>query len=355
MSVFTTSRLKLEHVEQADAPFILALLNTDGWLAYIGNSKVKTVADAENYIAEKLEKSYQTQGFGLFKMVLKSDGTAIGLCGLIKRDYLPELDIGFGMLPEYERKGYTYEAARGIVEYAFKQLGKNKLFGFTSLDNTASQRLLCKLGFINEGVIKYGNTDEDVRLFGLLKKNYVVQLEGEVVSVSKSAIYSFSKQVFSEITLLKGLGIKGDIHAGKKVKHRSRVRRDPSQPNLRQVHLMHQELFEELKPKGFEVHPGEMGENITTKGIEILKLPQGTLLKIGEEAVIKITGLRNPCAQLNGLKDGLMNVLVFKDEAGNVIRKAGIMSVVEVGGIVRQGDRIKVELPAEQHLPLEKV
>ncbi|WP_035844663.1 MOSC domain-containing protein [Kitasatospora azatica] len=178
---------------------------------------------------------------------------------------------------------------------------------------------------------------------------------GAVTAVSSNGEYSFSKPNRAFITLLAGLGVAGDVHAGVTVKHRSRVAQDPTQPNLRQVHLIHQELFAEVGEAGFEVRPGELGENITTSGIDLLGLPVGTLLRIGDEAVVEVTGLRNPCLQIDNFQDGLLKRVVGRDEVGNIVRKAGIMSVVRVGGVVRPGDTITAELPRPPHRPLERV
>ena len=180
-------------------------------------------------------------------------------------------------------------------------------------------------------------------------------MTGIIIALSTSSTHSFSKTNQDSIELIVGIGIKGHAHAGEKVKHRSRVARDPNQPNLRQVHLIHSELHEELKEKGFNVSPGDIGENITTKGIDLLNLPTHTLLHLGDEAKIKITGLRNPCAQLNTFQPGLMSAVLDKDEAGNIVRKSGVMSVVVSGGIVRTGDRITIELPIKPYQKLEKV
>src|SRR5438477_3580602 len=161
---------------------------------------------------------------------------------------------------------------------------------------------------------------------------------GVVTAVSRSPKYTFTKPNQDSIQLLTGLGIEGDIHAGVTVKHRSRVAKDSSQPNLRQVHLIHSELHNELLERGFDLSPGAMGENITTHGIDLLGLPEGSRLQLGDSAVVEVTGLRNPCGQLNGLQAGLMEAALDRDEDGNLIRKAGIMCVVWVGGEVRPGD-----------------
>ena len=178
---------------------------------------------------------------------------------------------------------------------------------------------------------------------------------GSVLSVSARSGHHFSKTPSLSIRLLTGLGVAGDAHMGETVKHRSRVRRDPTQPNLRQVHLIHAELFEELRAKGFVVQPADLGENVTTEGIDLLALPAGTRLHLGESAVVEITGLRNPCVQIDDFQKGLMAATLDKDADGNLIRKAGVMSIVLADGDVRPGDAIRVELPAEPHRPLQPV
>ncbi|MCG7529510.1 MOSC domain-containing protein [Streptomyces sp. OfavH-34-F] len=180
-------------------------------------------------------------------------------------------------------------------------------------------------------------------------------MSGTVTAVSRNETYTFTKPNRESVTLLAGLGVEGDVHAGVTVKHRSRVAKDPTQPNLRQVHLIHEELFDEVRAKGFEVAPGELGENITTRGIDLLALPAGTLLHLGADAVVEITGLRNPCAQIDRYQDGLLKEVVGRDEAGAVVRKAGIMGIVTRGGVVAPGDSVEVVLPAQPHRPLDRV
>ena len=178
---------------------------------------------------------------------------------------------------------------------------------------------------------------------------------GTIAAVSRSAAHTFTKPNQDGVRLLTGLGVEGDAHLGETVKHRSRVTRDPSQPNLRQVHLIHAELHDELRGAGFDVAPGQMGENVTTRGIDLLALPTGTRVRLGGTAVVEITGLRNPCAQLDKLQKGLMAATLDKDAEGNVIRKAGIMGILLSDGEVRPGDAIEVELPPEPHRPLQPV
>jgi MOSC domain-containing protein YiiM len=176
-----------------------------------------------------------------------------------------------------------------------------------------------------------------------------------VTAVSRSGEYTFSKPNAGSITLVAGLGVDGDAHQGETVRHRSRMARDPSQPNLRQVHLIHSELHDELRAAGFEVEPGQIGENVTTRGIDLLALPTGTRLLLGDEAVVEVTGLRNPCLQLDNFQRGLQKAVLDRDENGNLVRKSGIMSIVLTGGEVRPGDTIRVELPAQPHSALEPV
>jgi MOSC domain-containing protein YiiM len=176
-----------------------------------------------------------------------------------------------------------------------------------------------------------------------------------VEAVHAKSTHSVYKHAQPSIRLLAGLGVAGDAHAGATVQHRSRVRADPSQPNLRQVHLIHAELHDELAERGFEVAPGQMGENVTTRGVDLLGLPTGTRMRLGAAAIVEITGLRNPCNQLDGIQPGLMEAVLDRDADGNLVRKSGVMAVVLEAGEVRPGDTIAVELPAEPHRPLEKV
>ncbi|MGB0386604.1 MAG: MOSC domain-containing protein [Ardenticatenaceae bacterium] len=180
-------------------------------------------------------------------------------------------------------------------------------------------------------------------------------MNGIVTAVSRSATHTFSKSNLASIQLLAGLGVQGDAHAGKQVKHRSRVARDPTQPNLRQVHLIHAELHDELRAAGFIVSAGQMGENITTRGVELLNLPTGTQLHLGETALIEVTGLRNPCYQLDHFQQGLMAAVLGRDEQGNLIRKSGVMAIVLADGEVKPGDPIHIKLPPPPHRALERV
>lgn len=177
----------------------------------------------------------------------------------------------------------------------------------------------------------------------------------EIVAVAQHADHSFSKLVVPSVRLLKGLGVEGDAHCGATVKHRSRVKIDPTQPNLRQVHLLGTELLEPLAKEGYRVAPGVLGENITTAGIDLLALPTRSRLRLGAEAIVEITGLRNPCQQIEDYQSGLLGEVLERRSDGALLRKAGIMGVVVEGGLVAAGDSIVVELPEGPFKPLERV
>jgi MOSC domain-containing protein YiiM len=181
------------------------------------------------------------------------------------------------------------------------------------------------------------------------------QERATVLAVHRSSSHDFSKYAQEALTLVAGLGVQGDAHAGATVKHRSRVARDASAPNLRQVHLLHAELFAELMEAGFAVWPGDLGENITTRGLDLLGLPTGARLHLGATAVVELTGLRNPCSQLDRFQPGLMKAVLERDGAGRLVRKAGVMAVVLAGGEVQPSDAVRVELPAGAARPLEPV
>ena len=176
-----------------------------------------------------------------------------------------------------------------------------------------------------------------------------------VLSVGADTEHRFSKPPRASIRLIEGLGVDGDAHCGPTVQHRSRVARDPSQPNLRQVHLLQTELFAEAAGHGHRLAPGDLGENVSTTGVDLLDLPVGTLLELGAEAQVRLTGLRNPCWQIDRFSDGLLPLMVPRDDAGRVRRKAGVMAVVARSGEVRPGDPIRVVLPPPPHRPLAVV
>ena len=176
-----------------------------------------------------------------------------------------------------------------------------------------------------------------------------------VVAVSRSSRHRFSKDVMTSIHLVAGHGVEGDAHAGATVQHLSRKRWRPELPNLRQVHLLHAELLDDLRARGYEVSAGQVGENVLTRGVDLLALPTGTRVRLGSEAVVEVTGLRNPCVQLDRFADGLMEAVLRREPDGSLVRLAGVMSVVVAGGTVRTGDPVAVELPAGEVVPLKPV
>lgn len=180
-------------------------------------------------------------------------------------------------------------------------------------------------------------------------------MSGIVTAVSRSATHTMIKPNQDCIRLLDSLGVEGDAHLGVTVQHLSRIARDPTQPNLRQVHLIHAELHDELRKAGIEVLPGQMGENVTTRGVDLLGLPDGARLALGADAIIEVKGLRNPCKQLDGIQPGLMAAVLKRDEAGNLRPQTGVMAIVVAGGVVRPGDEIRIVLPAPPHQPLKVV
>lgn len=177
---------------------------------------------------------------------------------------------------------------------------------------------------------------------------------GSVVAVCSDTSHRFSKKPTDRIEIIAGIGVRGDAHAGEQVQHLSRVRADPTQPNLRQVHLIHTELFDELAGAGFDIAPGDLGENVTTSGVDLLSLGRDTLLHIGEDVVLKVTGLRNPCGQIEAFRPGLLQKVALKTPDG-IVRKTGIMSTALRGGEIAPGDPVAVEAPTGPHIPLERV
>ena len=178
---------------------------------------------------------------------------------------------------------------------------------------------------------------------------------GAVVAVSVSRRHTFSKEPQDVVRLLEGLGVEGDAHAGRTVQHLSRIRRDPTRPNLRQVHLVQAELHDELRGRGYDLTPGAIGENVTTRGVPLLELPTGSRLRLGAEAVVELTGLRNPCVQLDRHRAGLMKAVLGRTADGSLVRKAGVMAIVVAGGEVRPGDPVGVTLPPGPPQPLQPV
>ena len=180
-------------------------------------------------------------------------------------------------------------------------------------------------------------------------------MTGTVVAVSRSPRHRFSKTVEDAVLLVEGHGVEGDAHAGATVQHRSRKRWRPDLPNLRQVHLLHVELLDDLRARGFDLSAGDVGENVLTCGVDLLALPRGARVRLGADAVVEVTGLRNPCVQMDRFAEGLMQAVLRRREDGTLERLAGVMGVVLAGGTVRPGDAVCVELPEGEQLPLAAV
>ena len=272
----------------------------------------------------------------------------------------PQFTRGYGLTFGYnERKAMSMAIVdRSLRAKEFgeeiKGPAQQEEFVLSHSDNVEAQ------GFVQHLKLPhYIDFQAELNLVRKMREEYALResqtADGTVKAVSRSADHAFSKTVQGSICLLAGLGVEGDAHSGETVQHRSRVAKDPTQPNLRQVHLIHAELFDELKMNGFKILPGQMGENITTYGIDLLALPVKTRLHLGATAIIEVTGLRNPCKQLDHLQPGLMAAVIDRADKGQLIRKAGIMGVVLEGGEVFPGDRIQIQLPPEPHQPLTRV
>ncbi len=178
----------------------------------------------------------------------------------------------------------------------------------------------------------------------------------KIIAVSRSLKHGFSKEPQDAVHLIPGEGVEGDAHRGITTQHLYRMRQDPTQPNLCQVHLLGSETLDELRAKGFTVEPGELGENVLTAGVDLLSLPLGTLMHLGDEAVVQVTGLRTPCSQIDRYQAGLQQHLWGeRDQSGRKTRRAGIMSIVLKGGLVRSTDTLRIEVPAPPHRPLPPV
>lgn len=169
MTLIETDRLFISHLSLDDAAFIMKLVNTPGWLQYIGDRNVKSLEDGRRYLETGPLKSYAQWGFGLFRVTLKSTNTPIGICGLIKRNGLKDIDLGFALLPAYAGKGYAYEAAEAVLQYAQNHLHLQRLVAITLVDNAASLKLLQKLGFRFERMVRLDN--EDLALLGIEYKS----------------------------------------------------------------------------------------------------------------------------------------------------------------------------------------
>jgi MOSC domain-containing protein YiiM/RimJ/RimL family protein N-acetyltransferase len=271
---------------------------------------------------------------------------------MLKGEDRRDVELGYAIGAAHRGRGLAVRSVRLLTDFAWTTLGARRVVLRIEPDNDASSAVARRAGFTPADLPFEIIEDPDGTRIALRIWEHRRPL---VQSVSLSPVHGFSKDAVASVELLEGLGVRGDTHLGVTVQHRSRVAQDPTQPNLRQVHLIHAELHEELLEAGFEVAAGELGENITTRGIDLLGLPRGARLHLGAEAVVEVTGLRNPCDQINGFQPGLLKQVLGRDGRGALVRKAGIMAVVLRGGEVRPGDPIRVELPAGPHQALDRV
>ena len=266
------------------------------------------------------------------------------------------VEIGYSVVESCRGQGFATEIIRALAAHAFAESPVSCVVAHTTKENVASQRALLRAGFRRVG---NGAAPETARFERRREESEHcmndISMTGTVTAASRNAAHTFSKMNQDRIVLVAGLGVDGDAHSGETIRHRSRVQRDPTQPNLRQVHLIHSELFDELRNLGHAVSAGELGENITTRGLDLLHLPAAARLHLGERAVVELTGLRTPCVQIDRFQNGLMEALLERCDDGRVAAKAGVMAIVREGGEVRPGDAIRVELPPKPHQRLEKV
>lgn len=315
-----------------------------------------------------LKRSRNERSLGLL-VCLRHDHAIIGAINVseIVGGSFQSAYLGFYGHASHAGSGYMTEALQLAVAFSFRTLRLHRLEANIQPGNFRSIALVKRCGFTMEGFspryLKIGGRWRDHERWAILRDAALQAPDpaagetpaGVVEAVCRSATHTMRKPPQESIRLIAAFGVEGDAHAGSTIKHRSRVARDATEPNRRQVHLIHAELYDELRGKGFHVTFGEMGENITTRGIDLLGLPAGSRLHLGKAAVVEITGLRTPCAQLDAIQPGLMAAVLDHDEQGNLVRKSGIMGVVLTAGTIRPGDAIRVELPSETLRPLEPV
>jgi RimJ/RimL family protein N-acetyltransferase/MOSC domain-containing protein YiiM len=356
----------------APARDALAALNADpAVMEFYPSTQSRDESDA---FVDRIEAGFAEHGFGLWAVQRRDTGEFVGYTGLwvlpADRPLAGEVEVAWRLARSAWAQGFATEAARAALTYGFDVAGLDAVMSMTARINVRSWRVMERLGMLRD---RSADFDHPMLPVGHPLRRHVVHridrgafpsaegeyprwapASGHVEAVSRDARHRFSKPVTDGITLVAGAGVEGDAHAGATVQHRSRARWRPADPNLRQVHLIHAELFDELRP-AYDVHPGEVGENVLTRGLDLLGLTAGARLHLGGEAVVEVMGLRNPCVQLDRFSDGLMAAVLDRDPDGELVRKTGVMGVVLVGGVVRPGDPIRVELPPGPHVPLRPV
>jgi RimJ/RimL family protein N-acetyltransferase len=343
-----TARLAFRPWVPSDAPVFWDLYRRDDVVRFLGATPqpCADLTDAQS----RLERwtSRAVDGEGLWAIIRREDGAIIGtalLVSLLDADGSRSgaVEIGWHLHPDAWGRGYATEAGGALLALARAQ-GRPDVRALVWPENRRSAAVCARLGMARQGITGawYGVELEEYRL-------------ATVVAVSMDGAHRFSKAAVESITLVEGLGVLGDAHAGATVQHRSRVARDPSQPNLRQVHLLGRAFLDEAREAGFAVGPGELGENVLTSGVALESLARDTVLCLGPQARVRVTGLRNPCVQIDDFRRGLLARAVGVDDAGGVVRRAGVMSVVLRGGVVRASDPILVEEPPGPVVPLDVV
>ncbi len=299
---------------------------------------------------------------GSHNVVALRDGTPVGMAtGAPDEDGSGAELISMWVAPSARGTGVADALVERVERWA-ASAGAPVLRLAVAEDNPAAVRLYDRHGFADTG--RTEPMPDGRRRERLLEKRLETSspadvvadpAAGRVVGLAVDGEHRFSKVPQQRIELVEGYGVEGDAHAGTTVQHRSHVRRNPGGPNLRQVHLMPREFFDLVREHGYEVEGGDLGENVLTEGIDLVHLPRDTVLRIGPEAVVRVTGLRNPCWQIDSFRDGLLKLSVTVGEDGQVQRRTGIMGVVERSGLVHVGDAVVVVLPPEPHVALERV
>lgn len=334
-----TARLDFRPWAREDAPVFWDLYRRDEVVRFLGSAPQPCLDEAEATARIERWASRAVDGEGLWAITRREDGRIVGtalLVGLVDSDGVASgaVEIGWHLHPQAWGHGYATEAGQALVALA-RQQNRPDVRALVRPENRPSAAVCTRLGMTSQGITQawYGIGLEEYRL-------------ATVAAVSLDGAHRFSKPVAESITLVEGLGVLGDAHAGTTVQHRSRVARDPNQPNLRQVHLLGREFLDAARAAGFDIGAGDLGENILTSGIALERLARDTVLRLGPEARVRVTGLRNPCVQIDDFRPGLLALAVGVDDAGSVLRRAGVMSVVVRGGVVRPSDLIVVEEPA---------
>ena len=326
-------------------------------------------------LVDRIEAGFAQHGFGLWAVQRRDTGEFIGFTGLhvmtADRPLAGQVEVGWRLARSVWGQGLATEAARAALGYGFETAGLAEVMSMTARINVRSWRVMERLGMLRD---RTSDFDHPMLPLGDPLRRHVVHRidraawqdrsavpatstspeQGTVLSVARDARHRFSKPVADEITFLAGIGIEGDAHAGTTIQHRSRKRWRPGDPNPRQVHLLQAELLDELAPS-YDVCPGDLGENVLTRGVDLLGLPAGARLHLGNTAMVEVMGLRNPCVQLDRFADGLTAAVLVRSEDGELVRRAGVMGVVLVGGRLRAGDPVRVELPPGPHQHLEPV